>query len=105
MENKDRFAVISLAGKQYLVREGDHISIDRHEKEEEVTPEVLLVVDGDDVKIGTPVVDGATVKLKVKENKKGPKIRVMRFRAKSNYHRTYGHRQPMCVLEVVSISA
>jgi len=102
-------AVIALAGKQYLAEKGKNITIDKHVDhqvgESFATDQVLLLVaDDDSVTVGTPLVKGAKVSLKVLELKKGKKVTISRFRAKSRYRKTKGHRQPESVLEVTAIS-
>ncbi len=100
-------AVIKLAGQQHYVTEGDRFVINRTEGKEgdKVTvKDILLTVDGDDVKIGAPMVEGASVMLKVVKVNKGKKVVVVKFRAKSRYRRKNGHRQPQSTLEVVSIN-
>lgn len=102
------YAVIRLQGKQYRVEVGQTLTIDRIHEDAKKTlkiTDVLLVVDGDKVKIGTPLVDGATVSLEVVSHDRGEKIRVSTFKAKSRYRRTIGHRQEETTLRVDSISA
>jgi large subunit ribosomal protein L21 len=93
------FAVITTGGKQYVVREGDSVTIEKlpgeHKAGDAVTfSEVLLVDSGSDSKIGTPTVPGASVSATVTAVGKGKKIRVEKFKAKTGYHKVYGHRQP-----------
>ncbi len=89
------YAVIKTGGKQYRVSTGDILEIDKlpQLKESVVTFEdVLLWVAGDQVKIGKPVLSDVSVKAKILEQKKGEKIRVSKFKAKSRYRRTIGFR-------------
>lgn len=100
-----KYAVISISGKQQIVTEGEKLQVDRLEGKEGETlniKDVLLVVDGD-AKIGTPLVEGAQVKLKVVSHEKGDKIRVATFKAKSRQRKVRGHRQSLTTVEVVSI--
>lgn len=102
------YAIIKTGGKQYKVSEGDAIYIEKLDAQEgdSVTFEtVLSVVDGDTVKIGTPLVEGAKVTAKVEKNGKDKKIRVFKYKAKSNYRRRMGHRQPFTKVVVEKISA
>lgn len=102
-----KYAVIQLAGKQYKVAEGEQLtinSLDAEEGKELKVADVLLTADGDAVKVGTPLVDGASVKLKVVSHQKGDKIRVAKFRHKSRYRRVRGHRQTETTVEVVKIA-
>lgn len=101
-------AIISLAGKQFFVTEGDTVRIDKH-VEEQVgkkldSDQVLLIVDGEKTTVGTPEVKGARVTLEVVSLKKGPKIVTARYQAKSRSRRTVGHRQPQSELKVVKIA-
>jgi large subunit ribosomal protein L21 len=100
------YAVIATGGKQYRVEQGDIILVERlpQEPEELVDFEqVLLVSDGNGTKIGDPVLSGAKVTAKVLEQGKGPKVRGMRYRAKKNYRRRYGHRQCYTKVEIQDI--
>ncbi len=101
-------AIIDFAGHQFFVKEGDIVSIDKHLE----TPvgktltidQVLLVTAGDQTHIGAPLVEGASVILEVKEQGKGEKIHVSRFRNKSRFRRKIGHRQPQTKLLVTKIT-
>ena len=100
------YAIIKTGGKQYKVAEGDEIIVEKLEVEEggEVTfEEVLTVVDGENVKIGQPLVSGAKVSGKVVKNGKGPKIRIFKFKHKTNYRRRQGHRQPFTKVKIEKI--
>lgn len=102
------YAIIALGGKQYQVSEGDRLVVDRvdeaNRKGENVAVEqVLLVRTEADTVVGTPYVPGATVTLKVVEEQRGEKLRIFKYKAKSRYRRTMGHRQEQTVLDVVKI--
>ena len=102
------YAIIKTGGKQYKVSEGDSIVIEKLDVDEGATVEfdqVLTVVDGDDVKIGRPIVDGAKVSATVEKNGKGPKIHVFKYKSKKNYRRRQGHRQPFTRVKIEKISA
>lgn len=87
-----KYAVIRLQGRQYKVSEGDEILVDKM-NDLKVTPEVLLVADGDNVKVGKPLVKDAKVTIKVvKDLEKGEKIEVYHFKAKSRYKKHTGFR-------------
>ena len=82
--------------------------IEKLEVEEGATVEfdqVLTVVDGDDVQIGRPLVEGAKVSATVEKNGKGPKIHVFKYKSKKNYRRRQGHRQPFTRVKIDKISA
>ena len=90
------WAIIKTGGKQYKVAEGDKIDIEKVKKSDEgvlTFDEVLLVSYDENVIIGTPLVAKAKVKAKIIETFKGKKVRVVKFKSKSRYLRTAGHRQ------------
>ena len=100
------YAIIKTGGKQYKVSEGDSIVIEKLEVEEGSAvefDEVLTIVDGEDVAIGRPNVDGAKVKATVEKNGKGPKIHVFKYKSKKNYRRRQGHRQPFTKVKIDKI--
>ena len=100
-------AVIVTGGKQYTVAEGDVLYIEKLEAENEATvkfDQVLAVLDGDNSKIGAPVVEGAAVEAKVVKNGKGKKIDVIRYKAKKNEKKKQGHRQPYTKVEITKIA-
>ncbi len=101
------YAIIKTGGKQYVVEEGKVISIEKLDVEEgaEVTFDEVLLVCGDDVKIGQPNVAGAKVTGKVLEQGKERKIRIFKYKAKSNYRRRQGHRQPFTKVKIEKIEA
>ena len=88
----DKFAVIRITGKQYRVVEGQEILVDKM-NDLKVTPEVLLIADGDKVEVGTPVLTKAKVTVKVlAELEKGEKIDIFKYKAKSRERRHVGFR-------------
>ena len=100
------YAIIKTGGKQYRVSEGDVLSVEKlpvAEGEEVVFDQVLTVVADGDIKIGKPVVEGAKVTAKVVEHGKGKKILVFKYKAKSNYRKRQGHRQPYTKVEISKI--
>ena len=99
-------AVIVTGGKQYTVAEGDVLYIEKLNAEAEATVkfDVLAVLDGENTKIGTPVVEGAAVEAKVVKNGKGKKIDVIRYKAKKNEKKHIGHRQPYTKVEITKIA-
>lgn len=107
MNKSDKFAIIKLGGAQHLVRENDVIEVNKLTDEPtgklEVA-EVLLVNEGEDVKIGTPYVSNAKVTLEYMENIKGEKVTKSIFQAKSRYRRKVGHRQSLTKVKVTKIS-
>ena len=100
-------AVIVTGGKQYTVAEGDVLYIEKLNAEAEATvtfDQVLAVLDGENTKIGAPVVEGAAVEAKVVKNGKGKKIDVIRYKAKKNEKKHIGHRQPYTKVEITKIA-
>jgi large subunit ribosomal protein L21 len=102
------YAVIQTGGKQYRVEEGDRVRVEKLETPtgETVTfDQVLLVADGDDVKIGQPVLDGASVTGEVVEQGRGKKIKIVKFRRRKNSRRQQGHRQWFSEVKITGIKA
>ena len=100
------YAIITNGGKQYRVQEGDNIFVEKLASDvdsEVVFDQVLAVVNDGDVKVGTPVVEGAKVTAKVLEQGKEKKIRIFKYKAKSNYRRRQGHRQPYTKVTIEKI--
>ena len=99
------YAVIATGGKQYRVKEGDVLCIEKIDAavDSTVSFDVLLCGGGEDVKVGTPVVDGVKVEAKVLGQVKGEKIVVYKYKSKKNYHRKQGHRQPYTKVEITAI--
>lgn len=100
-------AIIETGGKQYKVAEGDVLFIEKLNAEAESTvkfDQVLAVLDGENSKVGTPVVEGASVEAKVVKNGKGKKITILRYKAKKNEKKKIGHRQPYTKVEITKIA-
>ena len=100
-------AIIVTGGKQYKVAEGDTLFIEKLPVEagEAVTfDKVLAVIDGENVTVGTPVVEGAKVDASVVKNGKGKKIIVFKYKPKKGYRRKQGHRQPYTKVTIGKIS-
>ena len=101
------YAIIESCGKQYKVAEGDVVFFEKLDTEEgkKVTfDKVVLVSDDKKVEVGAPYVKGVKVEGKVVEHGKGKKIIVYKYKAKKNYRRTYGHRQPFTKVEITKIA-
>ena len=100
-------AVIVTGGKQYTVAEGDVLYIEKLNVEADETvkfDQVLAVLDGENTKVGTPVVEGASVEAKVVKNGKAKKIVVFKYKAKKNEKKKMGHRQPYTKVEITKIA-
>ncbi len=103
------YAVVKTGGKQYLVKEGQTLKVEKLEAQPgaSVDLEVLLVSDeeGKALKIGTPALSGAKVSAKVLEHGRAAKVLVVKYKPKSRYKRVNGHRQPFTALQIEKISA
>ncbi|WP_221566235.1 50S ribosomal protein L21 [Alkalihalobacillus sp. TS-13] len=90
------YAIIEAGGKQFRVEEGQELYIEKVNGEagDTITFDRVLMVGGDDVKVGSPIVDGATVTAKVDKQGRAKKVVVYKFKPKKNYRRKQGHRQP-----------
>ena len=99
------YAIIATGGKQYRVSEGDVIYIEKIDAQVDSTVsfDVLLVGNEGDVRIGTPIVEGAKVEGKVVGQVRGEKIVVFKYKSKKNYRRKQGHRQPYTKVEITKI--
>jgi large subunit ribosomal protein L21 len=101
----DKYAVIRLQGKQYKVKEGQEILVDKVVDLTKIEPEVLLFADGKDVKVGKPVLTDVKIKLKViTELEKGEKLEIYHFKAKSRYRKHTGFRPQYTRLLIEKIS-
>ena len=101
------YAIIESCGKQYKVAQGDVVFFEKLDTEEgkKVTfDKVVLVSDDKKVEVGAPYVKNAKVEGKVVEHGKGKKILVYKYKAKKNYRRTQGHRQPYTKVEITKIA-
>jgi large subunit ribosomal protein L21 len=100
-------AIIETGGKQYKVAEGDVLFIEKLPAEagENIVFDKVLAILGDDAKIGTPVVNGATVDASVVKNGKGKKVRIFKYKAKKGYRLRQGHRQPYTKVQIAKINA
>ena len=103
------FAVIQAGGKQFEVKEGQELKIEKVEKEigENIAFEALLIADeeGTQVKIGTPLVSGAKITAKILEHGRTEKVSVIKYKPKVRYRRNFGHRQPFTKIKIEKITA
>ena len=99
-------AVIRTGGKQYKVTVGEILDVELLEGTDSkaVINDVLLVANGTDVKIGTPLVTGASVSLELVEQVKADKVIAFKYRRREGYHRTVGHRQKLSRVKVTAIT-
>ena len=102
------YAVVKTGGKQYRVAEGDIVEVEKivaNEGDSVELDQVLMVVDGTNVTVGAPFIEGAKVTAKVCSHGRGDKVRIIKFRRRKHYRRQAGHRQHFTQLEVTGISA
>ncbi|HSP43861.1 MAG TPA: 50S ribosomal protein L21 [Luteolibacter sp.] len=99
------YAVIKTGGKQYRVQEGTRLDVEKLDAEidSEIKFDALMVGEGDSVKIGAPVVEGASVTAKVLNQFRGPKGVAFKFKRRKGFHKTKGFRRHMTKLEITSI--
>jgi large subunit ribosomal protein L21 len=101
------YAVIATGGKQYRVQPGDTLRVEKLDGEPGKTIEftdVLLVADGDNVRVGAPHVAGAKVVAEFVANGRGEKLLIFKYRRRKGYRRKNGHRQPFTALKITSIN-
>jgi large subunit ribosomal protein L21 len=99
-------AVISTGGKQYLVSEGEVLSVELLKDVEKTTSfEPLLVIDGENAAVGTPSVKGAKVTAEiVEQDVKADKVTAIRYKAKKRVHKVHGHRQHQSTIKIAKIA-
>jgi len=101
------YAIIATGGKQYKVAEGDVIRVEKLGVEEgqAYTFDQVLAVGGDELKIGNPTVEGATVSATVVAEGRGKKVIVYKYKRKTGYHKKNGHRQYFTEVKIDKINA
>jgi len=102
------YAVIKTGGKQYRVAAGEKIKVEQIPADvgAEITlDQVLMVGEGESVRIGTPMITGATVTAKVVAHGRGPKIKIFKMRRRKHYQKHQGHRQNFTEIEISGIVA
>jgi large subunit ribosomal protein L21 len=101
------YAVIKTGGKQYRVSAGEKLKVEQIPADigaEIVLDQVLMVTDGGAVKLGTPLVSGASVQAKVVAQGRGDKVHIFKMRRRKHYRKTLGHRQNFTEIEINGIS-
>ena len=102
------YAIITTGGKQYKVKEGQTVKVEKLAADAGSTLELAALLvsaeDGSGLKLGTPTVDGAKVTAKVVEHGRAPKIQVVKYKPKSRYKRVNGHRQPFTAIQIEKIA-
>ena len=101
------YAIIATGGKQYKVAEGDIIKVEKLgvEAGQSYTFDLVLAVSGDELKVGTPVVEVATVEASVIGDGKAKKVIVYKYKRKTGYHKKNGHRQQYTAVKIEKINA
>ncbi|RKT43169.1 50S ribosomal protein L21 [Thiocapsa rosea] len=102
------YAVIQTGGKQYRVSEGDTVKVEKILAEQGAVvdfDQVLLVADGDDVKVGKPYVEGVKVSATVESHGRAKKVMIVKFRRRKHHLKRQGHRQSFTALKITAISA
>ena len=101
------YAIVQTGGKQYRVAAGDVIDVEKLDVEAgtETALEVLMIANDSDVKIGTPLLTGASVTAEVVDQHKGDKVIAFKYKRRKGYHRTVGHRRQLTRLKIKSITA
>ena len=100
------YAIIETGGKQYRVQEGDVITVEKldvNAGDKVELDKVLVLSDDNGLKVGTPYVEGAKVIAEAVENGKGKKVIIFKYKAKKDYRKKQGHRQPYTMIEIKSI--
>ncbi len=101
------YAVFQSGGKQHRVSEGQVVRLEKIEIEtgsEVVFDKVLMVANGEDIKVGAPFVEGATVKAEIVEHGRGDKVKIVKFRRRKHYRKQQGHRQWFTDVKITAIA-
>ncbi len=102
------YAVIKTGGKQYKVSQGDILKVEKLNAapgDEIEISDVLMIVDGEEITLGTPVVEGASVKAKIIEQGRAKKVIVFKKKRRKGYRVKNGHRQPFTAIEIQQVTA
>ncbi|KES17811.1 50S ribosomal protein L21 [Gilliamella apicola] len=101
------YAVFQSGGKQHRVSEGQVVRLEKIEVEtgaEVVFDKVLMVANGEDIKVGAPFVEGATIKAEIVEHGRGEKVKIVKFRRRKHYRKQQGHRQWFTDVKITAIA-
>ena len=101
------YAIIETGGKQYKVQNGDQLRVEKLSAEAGNTvvfDKVLACGEGSDIKVGTPYLEGLTVEGEVVESGKGDKVIIFKYKAKKDYRKKQGHRQPYTLVEIKAVA-
>lgn len=97
-------AVITTGGHQYVVSEGDVLEVELLQEDKKPTFEPLLVIDGDKVTVGTPVVSGVKVSAELIAQVRGEKVTAIRYKAKKRVKKVHGHKQHLSQIKIIKIA-
>jgi large subunit ribosomal protein L21 len=106
MEEKNMYAVVATGGKQYKIKEGETLRIEKVDGnvgDAFTFDQVLLVADGDSLAVGQPMIEGASVSAHIVEQGKSKKILVFKYKRRKRYRRKQGHRQMFTAVRVDNI--
>ncbi len=101
------YAVVKTGGKQYRVSEGQTLKVEKINADEGASVEldkVLMVANGDDVKVGSPYLEGGVVSATIKSHGKAKKVHIVKFRRRKHHLKRQGHRQQFTELEITGIN-
>ncbi|HET7266997.1 MAG TPA: 50S ribosomal protein L21 [Oleiagrimonas sp.] len=101
------YAVIKTGGKQHRVEQGEYLRVEKLDAEVDSTitiDQVLMIGEGEDVTIGAPLVEGATVSARIKSHGRGDKVRIIKFRRRKHHMKRQGHRQYYTEIEITGIT-
>ena len=102
------YAVIATGGKQYRVTEGETLKVEKiagEEGSEIELDQVLMVADGENIQVGTPLLEKGTVTATIKAHGRGKKVEIVKFRRRKHHRKQMGHRQSFTEIEVTKIKA
>ena len=103
------FAIIKTGGKQYKIKENDTILVEKIKNKKgdkiDIKDVLLLSIDEKNIKIGTPILKGISVKAEILEQKKNKKVTVFKKKRRKNYRKKNGHRQELTVLKILKIGS
>jgi large subunit ribosomal protein L21 len=102
------YAVIATGGKQYRVTEGETLKVEKiagEEGSEIELDQVLMVADGDNIQVGTPMLDKGTVTAKIVSHGRGKKVEIIKFQRRKHFRKQMGHRQSYTEIEISKIKA
>jgi large subunit ribosomal protein L21 len=102
------YAVVKTGGKQYRVSAGEKLKVEQIPADigaEIVLSEVLLLANGEDLTLGTPLISGAAVTAKVVSHGRGEKVHIYKMRRRKHYRKSQGHRQNYTELEIVGLTS